>query len=51
MRSTPGKGKKTRSPGQVAQLVRTSSLYIHQSCRFDPWSGHTQEATNEYVNK
>ena len=22
-----------------------------QGCGFDPWSGHIQEATNEYINK
>lgn len=33
-------------PGQVAQLVKSIFL-IYQVCKFNPWSGHLQEATNE----
>ena len=36
------------SPGGVAQLV--SVVPICQGCRFDPWSGHIQQSTNECIN-
>ena len=31
--------------------VASSVVHIHQSCGFDPWSGHIQESTNEFINK
>ena len=31
--------------------VGWSDVPIRQGCVFDPWSGHIQESTSEYVDK
>ena len=31
--------------------VGYSIILMHQSCRFNPWSGHLEESTNECISK
>ena len=38
-------------PPWLDSSVGQSFIPILQGCRFDPWSGHTQKSTNEYINE
>ena len=55
--SVPGTGprwcslKNNSLRALAGQLSWQSIILMHQGCGFDPWSGHRQEATNEYINK
>ena len=54
------KKKKARETREEKQIKETSALagklswlehHLNQGCRFDFQSGHTQEPTNECINK